>query len=721
MARVSEEAVARDREKSRLRAAARRAADRDEYNAQQRKYNANNRDHINEQRQLRYGEDIDRLASREFIAWDGEGSREFIGYADKPPEIGHNYMLFGCSHYPDTPVTGRRLGTKECLEYIFWVEAKHPTAFHVGFAFDYDVNMILRDLPSRFLKHLAVYGVCHWEGYRIQYIPSKMFRVAKGKGDSRVSFTIYDVFGFFHSKYTTALLKFGVTDEQTLASVIEGKEGRGTFTFLELEYVKKYWQDEISFFPPLMDRVRDACYDAGFFITQWHGPGALATYVLRKRGVAEWKSHDIPAEVQIAIQTAYAGGHFQPWRCGLYLHDIYTADLNSAYIYACSLLPRLDNGRFRRESIGNVDRQNIARFGLYHIRYVADKAKTKDNLRRGAFHEIHPLFHRDRNNQVSWPHAVEGWYWSPEAELVKDNPCAEFLEAWIYDDDGTFPFEWVHSEFNKRLALQKVGDPAEKTFKWALAAMYGAFAQLVGWDRKTKSPPFKHELAWAGFITSWCRAQVYKVGFECWRRGGLISIDTDGITSTVPIDPAWLDTGEGEKLGEWKLERHDGILYWQTGFYWLRDDGKWETAKTRGIKRGTLDVSAALEALENSSYTLTHPTHATITKKSTRFVGFREALNHHNLNEWQRWIPWEQKTVMGQGSTYRHLPLFCAKCRNPEVDMLHVLTHFEPIHMESKPHELPWLKEQPSLHPDELQLNLVTDFIQLETDIVDNL
>ena len=51
------------------------------------------------------------------------------------------------------------------------------------------------------------------------------------------------------------------------------------------------------------------------------------------------------------------------------------------------------------------------------------------------------------------------------------------------------PFEWVHSEFDKRLQLQHEGNPAEKTFKWALAAMYGAFARTVGWDQKRRCAP----------------------------------------------------------------------------------------------------------------------------------------------------------------------------------------------------------------------------------------
>jgi hypothetical protein len=254
--RRSAEAVARNREQSRLRAAARRESrseqEHETHLKERREYEAKNAEHINAARQTRYGNDHEMaLASRPFIGWDGEGYRSFA--VDPSGEIDelHHYMLFGNSRMPDEPITSRDLTTKECLDYMFRVESLFPDAFHVGFAFDYDVNMILVDLSSRHLKHLAEYGMCHWSGYRIAYIPSKMFRVSRGPKEARESITIFDTFGFFHCKYTTALIKFGVATDKELAHIMEGKDRRGSFTYRDMEYVKEYWQDEISFFPPL--------------------------------------------------------------------------------------------------------------------------------------------------------------------------------------------------------------------------------------------------------------------------------------------------------------------------------------------------------------------------------------------------------------------------------------------------------------------------------------
>jgi len=713
--RSSAEAVARDREKSRKRAAAMRAArtaeEHEVHLKERREYEYKNRDHINEARRYNYGEQVDRFANRPFIFWDGEGGREFIGHVDSPPEEKHCYILFGCSRDPDHPLVGRDLGTVDCLDYLLDIERRCPDAFHVGFAFSYDVNMILKDLEQRKLRTLANSGVVHWKGYRIQYIPGKRFRVSKGnpkRGEERISATIDDMFGFFHSKFTTACLKFGVATKAEIRATEEGKKKRGTFTYLDIEYVKKYWQEEISFGPPLADAMRTMAYDAGLIISSWHGPGALAAFMLRRHGVAKWHSQEAPNEVSIATRYAYAGGRFQYWRCGLYRHPIYTADINSAYIYACSLLPRLDTGRWRRIHRNRIDRDRLPLFGLYHIKYDAGREAEKRNRTMGAFGEIYPLFHRDRSGNLFWPYATEGWYWGPEARTVADNPDAEFLEAWVFDDDGTMPFAWVGDEFDKRLILQRLGNPAEKTIKWALAAIYGAFGRRVGWNRKLRCAPSSHELAWAGFITSWCRAEMYRLGYECWKRGGLVSIDTDGITSTVPFEEAWLPRGVGERLGQWKLETFKGIMYWGSGFYWLLDDEEqWSTAKSRGVKKGSIEVSEALEAYERADYQSKPNRPATIELMLTRFVGFKEALNRHDgLKSWRKWVRRPYKSVMGRSETCLHIPAFCRKCRSPEADMMHIISHAGPKAMQSEPHRLPWLEEQPEMPRYELIINM---------------
>lgn len=686
--RISDDAIARDRESSRLRY----HRNRD----QQRKVQKAHREYMFE--------------TRPFIGWDGEGWSEWT--CTGPTLLGgywtHYYMLFGAS--TGACITAPSLSTTECLELILEVERETPDAYHVGFAFEYDVNMILADLPWRTLAILRESGHCRWadpqtnKRYRIEHVPHKWLRVSC----DGISATIFDAFGFFHCSYMAALKKYKIGSQSKLDHIAAGKSARSSFTYADIESVKSYWSDEISLLPPLLDSIRSAVYGGGYRISEWHGPGALAAYLLRDVGASKWHSKDkkTPPEVRYAIRAAYAGGRFTGALCGLYLGDVYTADINSAYIFACSLLPRMDRGTWKRQAANNVEPGNLARFGLYRIEFDAGSKLADSSREQGIPEPPYPLYHRSKTGILRWPRKVDGWYWTPEAELVLNSPNARVLEAWFWDDDGTFPFRFVHDAFARRLELQRLGDPAEKTYKWALAAMYGAFARHVGWNRQTRKAPPSHELAWAGFITSWCRANVWKPAMSAWHRGngrGLISIDTDGVTATIPFRPEDLPNGVGENLGQWKLEKYTGILQWQNGIYWLRDiNGRWIDPKSRGIPKGTIPFDTALAAYNSMDFSVRPFRYAKLSISRTRFIGYTQALRGQ-FSKWRKWVTEPVSIMMGGNPLGKafHYPLRCYACavkHSPEdVRALHTITVTMPTEIKSYPHKLPWLEDQPDL------------------------
>jgi hypothetical protein len=620
-----------------------------------------------------------------FIAWDGEGYNDEEGI--------HHYMLFGSSH--SKPITGKNLSTKECLDAILDVESRYPNSYHIAFAFEYDVNMILADLPQRHMRNLKKFGEVRYKGgYRIAHIPHVFFQVSRDK----VSVKIYDIYKFFNVAYLTALDKFNIGNHEDIAVVKAGKEGRSSFSYSDLDEVERYWRTEIRLMPDLADAIRNACYNAGFFITDWHGPGALARYLCKLNKVQNYmdsrNTQKVPTGVKIARQAAYAGGRFQGFRAGNFSGNIYVADINGAYIYAATKLPRLDNGRWRRvnpDTIRNKD--DIQNFGLYRISYDCKNAtQNLDEAIKIGFLYPQPLFHRDKDGGLSWPFYTEGWYWSPEAKLVAGNSDARFLEAWVYDSDDSFPFaHWIYSAHARRIELQKKGDPAERSYKWALAAIYGQWAQRIGWNTITRKAPRTHQIEWAGYITSWCRAEVWKVAMQVAERGALISIDTDGVCATVPF------TGleEGENLGQWKLEEYSGIIQWQTSMYWLRGkDGQWRTPKTRGIKRGKVSRELAekeIARIERADIRKSiKPKFGSFVSERTSFWGYGRALNQ-NWNNWRKWETIQSTWIFG-GRT--HIPTNCIKCMVPHhpLAFMHSLVVFSPYQMENQPHKLPWLE-----------------------------
>lgn len=601
-------------------------------------------------------------ASRPFVGWDTEGTN-----VDATP------FLFGCS-------TGDRIAepsipSKRMLELILTVEAAMPNAIHVIYGGEYDFNMILRDLPLKFLLELRRTGKVKWEGYRLEHIPRKWFVVAK----DGVSAKIFDVISFFAAPYIVALEEHKVGTDEQRDRIRRGKADRRGFTFRDIDYIEPYWWDEVSLLPVLMDGMRESFYRAGVFIHHWHGPGAIARYMLREHHIKSAKS-ECPEVVREAARYAFCGGRFESFQAGLHDGEVWNADINSAYPYAATMLPDLSSGRWRYQ--GTVDKSAIDPhiFALYHISY-----RKPNSSRTDLCVEPQPLFRRFHDDRVTWPNSVTGWYWSPEASTIRDNPYAKVLEAYVFVDDGSKPFGWLQEYYDHRLSLQRMADPMELAFKLGPNSVYGQLAQRAGWERTRKAPPY-HQIEWAGYITSWCRAMVYLAAMKSWTENALISIDTDGVFATAPIQDSALLNGSGMDLGQWKVKSVPGMLNWQSGVYWINSGTDWSLKKARGAPKGQIGFDLALEALGNDL--------APIEYVRQELIGYRYALRN-DMREWRYFVEKPRQLQFG-GSAFSkrwHNPRGCRKCRSGDAFSMHDLYPASSgftVDDHSTMHVLPW-------------------------------
>ena len=598
-----------------------------------------------------------------FVGWDSEGYNAYVVNSEGSIAIDHRTMLFGCSHFE--PIVGVRLTSLDMLRYMMEVRHTMVKAVHIAFSFDYDVNQILQDLSPRAFRNLIRTGSCYYEGYCIAHIPGKMLKIKPMRRQTGYfrELVIYDIFSYFHTSYIVALENFEIGNDATRAKIRKGKSNRSRFSYGDIEYVRSYWKSEIGLLPRLGDSIRSTCYSSGFYCTKWYGPGAIAAYMLKHNSTDKKMSKhnptQFPSTVRVARQYAYAGGRFEPFKAGVYYGDVFVVDLNSAYVAAMRCLPRLDRGKWSRID-PRYARHHIVDFGLYRIDF-ADK--TPWSLDRMPY----PLFHRARDGTMSWPARTGGWYWGPEARNVVDDSRARFLEAWEFSDSEP-AFPWVEDYYRARLRLQHAENPAERTYKWGLAAQYGRFAQQVGWNQKTRLEPSSHQIEWAGFITSWCRAQMQAVAMWAARMDGLISIDTDGITSLTPFSDSLVI---GENLGEWKSETYHGIIQWQNGVYWLLNSkGKW-ISKSRGLKRGSAppvqQVIRAVEGMESRRRRdgespgdwFRRQQECSFDVPRRRYIGYKEAA--HNTS-WDRWRQWEDSKYTAVFGGESHNSVSCRRC-----------------------------------------------------------
>jgi hypothetical protein len=607
-------------------------------------------------------------ATKEFIAWDGEETRD------------KGYCLFGNSKglYARKP----HLGTEEMLELIIETGRQYPNRFHVGYAFYYDVNQILKDIGKMRIAVLHKTNRVTWNGYTIEHIPHKIFTVSKYDVESgkRIRVRIDDCFTYFRSRFDKALKKYGVGSKEELKEVTAGKNDREFFMWKNIDVIESYWRKELRLLVDLMDLIRKDVNAAGFYIGQWHGPGALASYALKEHGMQEFK-RKTPDDILPPVLSAYSAGWFERFKAGVHKGKVYTADINSAYVHAISLLPNLAEGDWEYVLDPGADKVFETRFALYHVKL---KGSFKDFM-LSAHGVPMPLPLRDKHGVINHPANVDGWYWAPEAALVAGRDDVEITEAWIFHDDGTYPFKWVAESYEHRLLLQQLGNPAEKVIKWMLASLYGRAAQRVGWNEETGDPPPWHQLEWAGFITSYCRSMCYRAAMDVAVRGGLVSIDTDGIISTVPFREEFLHNGTGEGLGQWKIEEFSEMIYVQNGIYWLKDmKGEWVEPKLRGIpKEQVKDEKKAIEALEGDGK-------IQLTKNS--FIGYGQALH----SDWKRWRTWETRDHVidvNYSGKRQHIKMTCRACKAgyKMTECLHDLTPTIPENVVSVSHDLPWM------------------------------
>lgn len=508
-----------------------------------------------------------KSSSGPFVGWDGEGMTI---------DGSHKYVLLANSYgHSITNTSG--IPTVEALHFLCDEAKEDRRANHVCFGASYDVNMILADLGSHHVTMLVWNGIIHWGDFRIEYRPRKELQVSRYKGrhltrNRDVTITLWDVIGFFQCSFVKALEKWlGETDPEVVAEVAAMKLRRNIFTPDEMERVTAYCFSECALLVKLMDQLRRKMRPVQLIPTRWDGAGAIGGKLLQNHRVNDYRGGPLPKEVQRASQYAYFGGRIECVQYGNYEHEVWTHDIRSAYPYAMTQLPCLAHGEWQQGESGP--------FALYHVRWNLPGLSTRFN----------PLPWRNKDGAVYFPSEGEGWYWTPEYELLSDylpEDAYEVLDSWSWDQSCRHtPFSFIQDVYTQRQRMRAAGHDAHIVLKLALNSMYGKLAQKVGWNREKKCGPKYHQLQWAGYITSLTRANLFHLAMVAPE--DVIAFETDGLFSRS-LHPCV----QSEELGAWEVERHEGITYCQSGMYWLCDNNKW-WSKSRGLMRDVPESHSA--------------------------------------------------------------------------------------------------------------------------------
>lgn len=694
-------------------------------------------------------------AKKPFIAWDMEG-QNLMGKDKKGRNRPQDCVLFGCA--TSNGIVARKadhtgITTAELVEFIIDVGKANPTAFHIGYGFAYDMNMIIRSLSLPCKRKMNADGYCSYRRngrtFVLSWKPRKYISITERlegwspkNHNKQITVTIYDVMPFFGSSFVDAVEGMVPKNElpEQWSTVREGKKHRGgsgnceeckrnnkrKCPFDRMEYVLEYWEQEIAVLASLAGILRTNLYEAGFHITEWYGPGVLAREALRKHEIDKFMG-TLPEAVQEACQYAYSGGRFEKYSLGRFGGPVYSWDLQSAYPSVIAKLPSLAHGEWIHKDTVNAD--ELQDFALYHLTFSAGDKYIE---------RAHPFFYRNKKSLIFYPIRTIGWYWGVEVKQALRTwyrpEAIRLHEGWEFvEQEHIRPFSWIEEMYAQRKAWKAEGNQAQMALKLCMNSIYGKLAQRVGWDEVNKCGPKYHNLAWAGFITASVRALIYEVIGRAELREYLIAVETDGFYTTANLeDMKCIKTGTA--LGDFEMKVYDEAYYFQNGVAWLKHEAAckcekyctseyWEPRgwepKRRGLDASSFQLERAqkyaqsLHAIPSETredlkaYRSGETAWPLLDVKQTRFIGLSDALNRRPPGRMHCvWLPSDRDMDFATKGKRVHYPWKCPACKAGKnaYDMPHLTVAKIPgqgVNKDAKidgdglfhsyKHKLPWI------------------------------
>lgn len=603
-----------------------------------------------------------------FVGWDGEG---------RDVEGKHEYTLLHNSRgkYIHDP---HGLSTSECLKFLLREsnDCGNEKAIHVGFAFGYDVNMMLKDVPEHLLRQLngdffnnetnqwerTGKEECKWfdeteqKWYYLAYRPRKFFRVSRSKGknlwvektrgdgsvyykrDIECTLNMWDVFGFFQCSFLNALNEYWPDKEEIpgFDTIVCQKENRGSFTEDTDEDVRFYCELECEYLARTMVKLRQYLMECGINNFAWDGTGAVARYVLQKAHIKDYMA-PTPAHLKTPVGIAYSGGRIETVFVGREEGTFYDYDLNSAYPSIQCDLPCLAHSRFVHGG------KKPGKISLVHLKWSFQQC-CHLNFRMCTCHSDYksehtwfPLFFRAAHNgEIKYQPHGEGWFWQDEylaalAFLEKSKVTLGHVREYVrviecYNLETSCnhkPFDFLREQYARRKKMKAAHNAAQIALKLSINSCYGKLMQQVG-GTIDNPPPF-FQVEWGGMITSAVRAKLVMAALTTTPRN-IIYFATDGILSRAP-----LDVPIGNEMNTWEIKNvYDEAVVVVPGVYWLRKGDTWFAA-TRGYEdvvggKPVIILSAWANGLRE------------VQNLQTRFITLRHSLAGNQLSDdWRSW------------------------------------------------------------------------------------
>ncbi len=453
-----------------------------------------------------------------------------------------------------------KITPESVISFLF--RRKYENAWNFFYNLTYDAEVILKLLGTELNNYKKSRElIFFYNGYKFTYIPDKCLRIRK----KNHSVVFFDIAQFFSK---TGLLK---AYEQNIGSLpdsykeMKNKRGQLSKTFYRknTNKVRQYCIQDCIFTKELSKYFIKLFYDMfAFYPRRWVSSGYLAEKVLINNGIDFPKTNDLPEAVSDFAWQSYFGGRFEMLRRG-FIGTAYVYDINSAYPYAITQLPDLNNGQWWHTDEHILPK---AKVGFFKIKVIADDL----NL-------VAPFPFR-KKNRILYPSGEFITYCTlQELQAVNDDVTYTILDSYQFIPRGKKrPFrKFINELYQKRLELKKQNNPMQLPIKVIINSIYGKTGQVSHRIGSLFNPVI------FAFITGYSRAMLYQFMKKHKLENDIVAFATDSICTTKKVNV------NSEKLGEFSLDgKGDDCYFLQNGFYRINDS--W---KQRGIgKLGSKEI-----------------------------------------------------------------------------------------------------------------------------------
>lgn len=497
------------------------------------------------------------------------------------------------------------LSTLDCM--MFLCSLPKDKVRYFGFAFGYDVNMMLVDVPEHLVVRLYEDGACFWRNFRIAYVPGKKLTVSRYRGSGKTrkvigSCTIWDMFTWQQTSFVRWIESWDLAPAKEIERIRTMKAQRSTFSASGLPAIKRYCLSECRYLAAGARKLAQRCDSAGVSISQFYSAATISKLLMTRHHVSDYRA-DVPEEIGGAVDAAFMGGRFEVSQVGPVDGPIFVYDINSAYPAHAVTLPCLAHGKWKYRKPAKLP--VVSPWSLCKVSWRP--------LAGNPHPTWGPLPLRPRTGSLRWPTHGTGWFWGVEVLAAIRHAQVEVKDVWTFVPGCNHrPFDYLHDLYAERLARKAAQDPSEYVFKVSLNGTYGTLAEHP--HKAQKRPPRHRCMAWAGWITAATRAQLLD-----YLTDDVLFMATDCLVSRtalpVPI---------GGALGEWKPEVYDRMFLAGTGIYYPSRDGVWLDPKTRGFESGQLSREQFEVAWERQGR------EGTVPVSRSRFIGMGTA--HHRIH-----------------------------------------------------------------------------------------